>query len=110
MKLLMGLVLFFTFALSANAADVCADSIRHERDQVALKIVATAMKYEVEELCNHPRVMDIYFTDRIFYRPENNNEPEPHVWMTIHYNEYSCQYFVRDIDLVVTQKNCYNTW
>ncbi len=95
---------------SAFANEMCADSYRNQKDVIALEVVAKAMKYTVDELCSHPRVMDFYFADRIFYRVENNNEPEPHTWVTIHYNEYSCQYFVRDLDLVITSKNCYNTW
>ena len=110
MRFFKVLALLLTLPASAIADDYCTSSVRHERDQVALEVVATAMKYTVEELCQHPRVMAIHFTDRIFYNPQNNNEPEPHVWMTVHYNEYSCQYFVRDLDLVVTRKNCYNTF
>lgn len=46
--------------------------------------------------------------ERIFLNEKQG--PEPHFWVTLHYNEYSCQYFVRKIDQVVTRKTCYNTW
>ena len=74
----------------------------------ALEVVAKAMGYTTDELCALPHLFDIYIERRTLYNAKN--EAEPHVWVTLHYNEYSCQYFVRDADHVVTRKNCYNTW
>jgi hypothetical protein len=104
------LAIFITLTTSAFAHDACQNSFRSMQDQTAFTVVAKNMKYTVDELCSLPRLLAVYMDNRTFYRPENNNQPEPHTWVTLHYNEYSCQYFVRDADLVVTKSNCYNTF
>lgn len=74
----------------------------------ALKTVARNMQYSLEQLCSLERILavEVQHTNLI----DENQRPIPHTWVTLHYNEYSCQYFVRDADKVVTKKNCYNTF
>lgn len=74
----------------------------------ALKTVARNMLYTPEQLCSLERIMavEVQHTNLL----DENQRPIPHTWVTLHYNEYSCQYFVRDADKVVTKKNCYNTF
>lgn len=75
----------------------------------ALDVISNNMKHSSRsELCSLPHLFDVYITDRDFYNIETQ-EQEPHVWVTLHYAEHSCQYFVRNSDWVVTRKNCYNT-
>lgn len=74
----------------------------------AIETVANHMNYSLEELCTLPRNMDIHVTTTKLYNEKQ--EPIPHVWVSVHYDEYSCQYFVNEADFVVTKSNCYNTF
>ncbi len=89
------------------ATGFCAKYEKNAKYLDAIKVLAKNMQYGFEELCNLPRLADIYVTKRSFYNEQN--ELIPHVWVTLHYMEYSCQYFLRESDLVTTRKNCYNT-
>lgn len=111
----MKILCAFTFALfpfTASAfsvdGDKCARYQGNSRYEEAIAIVAKAMKYSTQELCTLPRLADFFIEDRNFVNEKQ--EIEPHIWLTLHYNEYSCQYFLREADKVVTRKNCYNTW
>jgi hypothetical protein len=105
--LLLGLILL-TASPALALADHCSPYAKHPRYQEAIALIAGKMGYEPKELCGLDRLAAIYVTDRVFFNKEN--QPEPHIWVTLHYMEYSCQYFVREADSVVTRKNCYNTW
>ena len=72
----------------------------------AINVVAKEMKYNFNQLCSQSTIGDIYVTNRTFYTREG--DPIPHTWVTLHYWTYSCQYFVRKADNVITQANCYN--
>lgn len=74
----------------------------------SLKTVANFLDFSYEELCSHPRVLDVHVTTTKIYNQKQ--EPIPHVWVTLHYNEYSCQYFVNETNFEVTKSNCYNTF
>lgn len=89
-------------------ADFCSKYEGNEAYLRAVSVVAKAMQYSPAELCSLPRLADIHVTRRNILN--ERQEVIPHVWVTLHYNEYSCQYFVRESDSVVTSKNCYNTW
>lgn len=110
--ILLGLTLF---VLSSNAfawSGLCekvASNAKHPEYAQALTLLAKHMEYSEEQLCNHPRILDIYGDNKTLFNPETH-KPEPHVWMTLHYSEYSCQYFFRQADWKLTQSNCYNTW
>jgi hypothetical protein len=111
MKILCALSMFFALpALASNftvEGNKCERYVGNARYSEAIDLIAKAMKYSTEELCTLPRLADVYVVDRVFYNEKN--EAEPHIWLTLHYNEYSCQYFLREADKVVTRKNCYNT-
>lgn len=93
-----------SFALGGH----CAPYAGNEKYTRALSTIAKAMAYAPEELCSLPRLSAIHVTGRIFHDEQGN--PIPHVWITLHYGEYSCQYFVREADFVTTRKECYSTW
>lgn len=97
-----------TVQASPFSEQSCAKYSKNIDFTKALTVVATNMKSSVNELCGLERLMDVYIVNRNFYTEQG--EPIPHVWVTLHYAEHSCQYFVRNADWVVTQKNCYNTW
>ena len=107
MKLLGSLLVLFTIS-SASAADFCARYSKNALFMSSVEVVAKNMKYSLDELCNYPALYDIYVEPTGL--PNEKGQLIPHTWVTLHYAEHSCQYFVRDEDKVVTKKNCYNTW
>lgn len=106
MKLLLASLLFLS--LGAQASNLCQKLDSQPAFMKALDVVATNMQYSMEEICASERILDIQITKTNLVSKQG--QIEPHVFVTLHYNEYSCQYFVRDEDLIVTRKNCYNTW
>lgn len=109
LKLLI-LGLGMTLGTQASAATgFCsryADNAEYLR---AIEIVAEKMMYTSTELCELGRLADIHVDTRGIYNADTD-QVERHIWVTLHYNEYSCQYFVRAEDGVITRKNCYNTF
>lgn len=106
------------FGLSLNTAlaenqyqlpGYCTKYSSKESYLKAIQVVASYMKYSPQELCELPRLADIYVVDTNFYNPETRQD-EDHIWITLHYSSYSCQYFVRNADFNITKKDCYDTW
>lgn len=89
------------------SADVCSQWQREDY-QSAIGAVAKQMSYSKTELCSLARLADIHVAKRSFLNADQM--PEMHTWVTLHYSEESCQYFVRDSDQVITRSNCYNTF
>jgi hypothetical protein len=87
---------------------LCQRYMNNQLDVDAIRTVARNLQYTTEQLCSPSRILDVQVTHTQL--PDENQRPIPHTWLTLHYNEYSCQYFVRDSDKVVTKKNCYNTF
>ncbi len=88
----------------------CENYSKDDKYRKALDVVAAMVtNSDRNELCSLPHLMDVHVTSSNIFNLETRRE-EPHSWVTLHYSEHSCQYFVRDQDLVVTKKNCYNTW
>ena len=106
MKLLLASLLFLS--LGAQASNLCQKLETSPAFLQALNVVATNMQYSMDEICSSERILDLQIQHTSITNKEG--QTQPHVWVTLHYNEYSCQYFVRDEDLLVTRKNCYNTW
>lgn len=96
-------------AQASAATGFCAKYAGNAEYLRAIEIVAHKMKYTTTELCELGRLADIFVDTRGIYNSEID-EVERHIWVTLHYNEYSCQYFVRAKDGVVTKQNCYNTF
>lgn len=104
---LLGLLALLSVS-SLHAADFCQKYDKHPLFINSVEVVAKNMKSSLEELCSNPSIYDIYVTSTDVVSV--TGESIPHTWVTLHYAEHSCQYFVREVDLVVTKKNCYNTW
>ncbi len=108
-------IMSVVFVLSAGSASawtgLCA---QYEKSQnraaylTALSVVAKNLQYSQDQMCTLSTLADIHLAKKNFLNEQQ--EIESHVWVTLHYSEYSCQYFVREKDWVVTRKNCYNTW
>lgn len=107
MKLFALAVLMF----SASAFAQGNGCTRYSNNQVFMKAIETVAQeigYSYEDMCSGSRVLDVHVTTKKIYNEQQ--EPIPHVWVSLHYNEYSCQYFVRESDFTITKGNCYNTW
>lgn len=111
----MRILLALLIALSSTAAlasefseKSCSNYEKNTNYTKALEVISSNMKSTKSELCSLPHLFDVHITDRMFFNLETQKD-EPHVWVTLHYAEHSCQYFVRNADWVVTRKNCYNT-
>lgn len=87
---------------------LCERYLDNALEVAAIETVSFNMQYTPEQLCSLPMAYDIQITHTML--SDEDQRPIPHTWLTVHYNEYSCQYFVRDADKVVTKKNCYNTF
>lgn len=91
---------------SAAFANHCAKYEGQKEFMTAIQVVAKEMNYTFNQLCSQTRIGDIYVANRMFYTREG--DPVPHTWVNLHYWTYTCQYFVRKSDNVITQSNCYN--
>lgn len=88
----------------------CEQYQRNSEYSKALDTIASRMKYTSRsELCSLPHLFDVHITNSLIYNMEKGVD-EAHVWITLHYAEHSCQYFVKIEDQSVTKKNCYNTF
>lgn len=106
------LTVLVTLVVSAQSAfafgPLCERYLNNPLEVAAIRTVAKNMQYAPETLCSLERILDIQIVHTNLL--DENGRPIPHTWLTLHYNEYSCQYYVRDADKVVTKKNCYNTF
>lgn len=85
---------------------LCENYLTNPLNRAALQTVAQNLQYAPEQLCSLERILaiEVQHTNLI----DEAQRAIPHTWVTLHYGEYSCQYFVRDADKVVTKKNCYS--
>lgn len=105
MKNLM-IIISTLFVSSLAFANHCDKYAAQPEVITAIQVVAKEMKYSFQDLCNQSRIGDIYAAKRVIY--SHDNQPIPHVWVNLHYWSYTCQYFVRESDHVITKANCYN--
>ena len=74
-----------------------------------LQQLAAKLGYSYEELCQHPRIMDIYSEVRNLHNREKDTF-ELHQFITLHYNEYSCEYRFNLVTNSWGAQKCYNTF
>lgn len=113
MRTLIVSILSVLFAPPAFASEFSAKSCERYMQNAtyaqAIETLSENMRYSVEELCTLERLMDIHITNTNIFNIEKQKD-EPHVWITLHYAEHSCQYFIKNEDQTTTKKNCYNTF
>lgn len=110
MKSILFALALFSVAPAFGRQRMCDKYANNAPYVKALNIVATNLQYTLDGMCNLSRLSDIYVDRRNWPSAKDPMKMEMHIWVTLHYNEYSCQYFVRESDGVVTRKNCYNTF
>jgi len=93
---------------SAAQNGFCTQYVGQSKYMTAIHSVATAMGYTDPQLCSLSTLVDIQLMPSIRYNEENLRVD--HVLVTLYYETYACQYWVRNDDQVITSKNCYNTW
>lgn len=111
MKLSLILSLFALLPVAAQAeptSGLCAPYAHKPEAVRVFSLLAKKMALSEEEFCSRPGLAAIHFTTKNIVNEKL--EVIPHYWATLHYGEYSCQYFVRQADFVATAQNCYNTW
>ncbi|MCO5113225.1 MAG: hypothetical protein M9899_03520 [Bdellovibrionaceae bacterium] len=89
--------------------DHCAPYAHDSEVISVIEILAPMLSYEYHELCESERVMAIYPTRVNVYNQEKD-EYQEHISITLHYNEYSCEYRYNMVELRWGKKQCYNTW
>lgn len=100
---------FFSAGPARAAYDFCARYENNRSYSHAIEVVAKNLDYTKSELCGLSRLLDIHVTTTGVL-DNTTQEIESHFWVTLHYGEYSCQYFVREADSLITKKNCYSTF
>ena len=106
-NILLGIIFFIAnTALAQN--NFCAQYAAKPTYLTAISKLATEMNYTFEQLCSLSTLGDIQVVPTALR--DENYQPVNHVWVTLHYETYSCQYFVRDADQIIIRENCYNTW
>ncbi len=104
------LVIALSFAYSASAArNHCFQFLGHEVHEPLVKELAYKLKYNVAEFCNSERIQDIFIEDRLVYH-RSDDQYHPYKFITIHYNEYSCEYSYDLNGKRWGHQECYNTW
>lgn len=101
---LLTLALTVNFAFAAG----CEKYNNFPRYKKAIETVAADNKMSFEELCTHPRYLDVEAQpSRVILR---DGEVIPHVRVQLHGEYDSCLFMVRDSDQVITSRRCYSGW
>lgn len=106
------LIIFFSFFLAAQtmfAQNLCAQFPTNSHKEGLLKELSTRLNYSYEEFCSNNRILAIYDEVRKVYYAESD-EYHDHLFITLHYNEYSCEYQYDLNDRQWRDQHCYNTF
>lgn len=93
----------------AGPVDFCA---RYAKKPVADKLIrslADKLQYSYEAFCTADRIMDVFQEDKLVYHKETDSF-QPYIFVTIHYNEYSCEYQFNLQQDRWAKQECYNTF
>lgn len=93
---------------SAFAYNPCDKYAHNDHLQKALFTVANHIRYDFVQMCLHPMNLDIQAEYINVITQEGAVEPS--VRVTLHRNEDSCYYVVRDLDSAITKSRCYPTF
>lgn len=97
--------------MAYDSSDKCQ---RYHKDIEMMSLLdqlADRLKYKFDEFCTNIRIWDIQKEVRRYYY-RDTDEMENHQVITLHYNEYSCEYHF-NLDRQKWMKGrdyCYNTW
>lgn len=108
---LIAACLLLCFSSSALANPHCGRYLSDARKTEVLESLADELLYSYDELCSHARIQNIQMEQGEFYY-DDTKEFEVHDIVTIHYNEYSCEYH-HNVARKLWQSGlhrCYNTW
>lgn len=96
-------------AAGGGGVDYCARYMENSTTAFLMQSLAQKLMYSYEEFCNHPRIMDVYQEDKLVYKRETD-EYQKYKFVTVHYNEYSCEYQYNLDEKRWAKQECYNTF
>lgn len=109
-SILMGLFVFFTLNFSfAVAPNHCIQYNHKPEVRKALEALAVKLSYSYDEFCGSTRILDIHQEERLIYN-QPKDEYDNHLVITLHYNEYSCEYKYNLVDESWGNQYCYSTF
>lgn len=103
------MIAFSVNASFALSVDKCEQYSNNKEVIKVLEILSQKLSYTFSEFCENPRIMDIYQTRIDVYMAELDEYHE-HISVTLHYNEYSCEYRYNVILNDWGKQQCYNTF
>lgn len=108
---IVALSLFTTLFADAALASgrLCTKFESRPAVQTVVQILAKKLSYSMEQLCNHERILDIQDEPRRFFY-QDSGQYETHTVITLHYNEYSCEYHYNAGRSQWQKEYCYSTW
>lgn len=98
-------VLLFSF--NSYGLDFCAKYQGSDLELVSM--LAEKLFYTRDKLCSHPRILDIQKEIRSAYYVDVDSY-EDLIVLTLHYNEYSCEYHYNRKRKLWSRQSCYNTF
>lgn len=108
--LLLSLVLVTTsLTVRAFEGNHCKQFDKNAKIADLFRQLAKKLQYDYEEFCNNPRIADLYHEEKLVYHREDD-QYHPYEFLTIHYNEYSCQYRYSYDEKAWKNQECYNTF
>lgn len=103
------LSLFTGVASNATTKTLCTKFEARPAVQTVVHMLAKKLSYTMDELCTHPRVLDIQDEQRRFFY-QDSGQYETHTVITLHYSENSCEYHYNAGRSQWQKQYCYSTW
>jgi len=97
------------FAADAVLPNHCAKFDSNPKVKELIRQLTVKLKYSEAEFCGSTRIMDIDNETRMVYHREDDRY-HPYEFITLHYNEYSCEYQYSWDQSLWRDQGCYNTW
>lgn len=109
MKLISLFLVLFSF--STFSSSLCQKQKFNDFEIEVISELAVKLDYSMDELCSNPRIFDIQKEKRVVFN-RKTQKSEAHLVITLHYNEYSCEYHFASEKLAWANdyNYCYSTW
>lgn len=108
-KLVILFILLMSFQSFAVMPNHCERFSANSTVMQVLESLSHKLSYSFDELCTLGRIADIYQETRSVYIREKDVYQD-HLFVTLHYYEYSCEYQFNLVENKWGNQSCYNTW
>jgi hypothetical protein len=108
-RILLCFIALSAMSASAGPVNYCERYLSNQLNNFLMHSLAEKLGYTYEEFCVHPRILDVFQEDRRVYHKETDSWQD-YRFVTIHYNEYSCEYRYNLNQSRWLGQHCYNTW